>query len=87
MIEHLTLVIAGGCLVAYAEWVKPRPGLRERLVDVLWYGGAFVFLRRHAVGAHGRPGDRRMSEIAAAWLIGILTGASIVGIVAAVRGR
>jgi hypothetical protein len=44
MIEHLTLVIAGGCLVAYAEWVKPQPGLREFLVDVLWYGGAFVFL-------------------------------------------
>jgi hypothetical protein len=44
MIEHLTFVIAGGCLVVYAEWVKSQSGLRERLVDVLWYGGAFVFL-------------------------------------------
>jgi hypothetical protein len=45
VIEHLTLVIAGIGLVAYAEWVKPQPGpWRERLVDALWYGGAFVFL-------------------------------------------
>jgi hypothetical protein len=45
VIEHLTLVIAGACLVGYAEWVKPQPGpWRERIVDLVWYGGAFVFL-------------------------------------------